>query len=771
MNEMTRKFGVSQPVKRKEDDRFLRGTGRYLDDTKTEGAAYGVFLRSPVAHAEISSIDTEEAKAAPGVMSVYTGADLDANMRNSLDFSTVKNRDGSDAAAPLRPAIASKRVRHVGECVALVVADSIEAAKDAAELIVVDYDDLPVVRDTDVALAEGAEVIHPEAPGNLCFDFGFGDEEATKAAFEKAAHKVSLDIIDNKVIAHSMETRGCIATWDGETMRIEYGGQGPWGVRDEVAAILSLDKDAVHVSHPDVGGGFGTKGFIHPEYPAVAYAAKDLKRTVRWIAERGEGALSDVMGRDHYTTCEAAFDADYKLTALRFDCVAGMGAYCSTFGQIIPSQLATRVLTGAYDVQTVWFNCRGVFSNTTPIDAYRGAGRPEQIYALERLMGQAARELGVDPAELRRRNFIKEFPYKAASGETYDVGDFDRVITHALKQADYDGFARRRTAAEAEGKALGIGLCYYVESILGAQNEDARIEFAEDGGVNLYVGTQSTGQGHETVFAQFLQTRAGIPYDKIRMVQGDTKRIAKGGGTGGSRSVTMQGSAINAIADKMIEAFKPLAEDELEVGGADIVFEDGAFRVAGTDKSVDVMHLASRARKEGRSELLDHAGENTVPGRSFPNGCHVAEVEVDVETGRMRVTRYSVTDDFGILMNPLLAEGQVHGGVVQGMGQAIMERVAYDEDGQPLMTTFMDYAMPRADEMPMIDFAHEGTPSTANDIGMKGCGEAGTVGALAAVTNAGLDALGTLGVAHVDMPMTPDRVWGWIEAAKTGKAA
>lgn len=770
MNEMTGKFGISQPVRRKEDDRFLRGTGRYLDDTKADGAAYGVFLRSPVAHAAIASIDTDDAKAAPGVLGVYTGADLDKGMRNSLDFSTVKNRDGSSGAAPVRPCIASKRVRHVGECVALVVADSVEAAKDAVELIAVDYDELPVVRDTDVALKEGAEVIHPEAPGNLCFDFGFGDEDEAAKAFKDAAHTVSLDIVDNKVIAHSMETRGCIAGWDGETMRIEYGGQGPWGVRDEVAEILSLDKEAVHVSHPDIGGGFGTKGFNHPEYPAIAYAAKDLTRTVRWVAERGEGALSDVMGRDHYTTCEAAFDADHKLLALRFDCVAGMGAYCSSFGQFIPSQLATRVLTGAYDVKTAWFRCRGVFSNTTPIDAYRGAGRPEQIYALERLMGHAARELGVDPAELRRKNFIREFPYKAVSGETYDVGDFERVLDAALKQADANGFAARRKAAEAKGRALGLGMCYYVESILGSQTEDCRIEFAEDGGVNLYVGTQSTGQGHETVFPQFLHTRAGVPYDKIRMIQGDTRRVPKGGGTGGSRSVTMQGSAINAIADRMIEAFRPLAEDELETAAADIVFEDGAFRVAGTDKSVDVMTLAARARKEGKAELLDHSGDNTVGARSFPNGCHIAEVEVDPETGKMLVTRYSVTDDFGILMNPLLAEGQVHGGVVQGMGQAIMERVAYDEDGQPLMTTFMDYAMPRADEMPMIAFAHEGTPSTANDIGMKGCGEAGTVGALAAVTNAGLDALMTLGVSHVDMPMTPMRVWEWIEAAKT-KAA
>lgn len=383
---------------------------------------------------------------------------------------------------------------------------------------------------------------------------------------------------------------------------------GPLGVKAEIAKKLGLDPKSVHVSHPDVGGGFGTKSFIHPEYPAVAFAAKETGRSIRWVAERSEGALSDVMGRDHYTTGQAAFDENMKLTALRFDCVAGMGAYCSTFAQYIPSELALKVLTGAYDIQTVYFSCKGVFSNTTPIDAYRGAGRPEQIYALERLMDHAARELKIDPLELRRKNFIQEFPYKTASGEDYDVGDFDRVMSRAVKEADYAGFEKRREAAKAEGKLRGIGICYYVESILGDQNESAHIQFDEDGFVNLHVGTKSTGQGHETVFAQFLHSRAGIPYEKIRLVEGDTDRIAKGGGTGGSRSVTMQGSAINAIADKMIEAFRPLAEDELEAAASDIVFEDGAFRVAGTDKTVDVMALADKARKEGRDDIDKSSG-------------------------------------------------------------------------------------------------------------------------------------------------------------------
>lgn len=760
------KFGVSQPVRRKEDQRFLKGEGRYLDDIRVEGAAHGFFIRSPVAHGRIVSINADEAKAAPGVVGIWTGADLDAGMENSLDFSVVQNRDGTPGASVRRPCLASDRVLYVGEAVVLVVADTLNQARDAADLVEIEYDELPVVADTDRALLEGAEVLHPEAPGNVVFDWANGDEAAVEAAFKSAAHKVSLDIVDNKVIAHSMETRSVLASWDGSDLRISYGGQGPWGVKAEIAKKLGLDPKSVHVSHPDVGGGFGTKSFIHPEYPAVAFAAKETGRSIRWVAERSEGALSDVMGRDHYTTGQAAFDENMKLTALRFDCVAGMGAYCSTFAQYIPSELALKVLTGAYDIQTVYFSCKGVFSNTTPIDAYRGAGRPEQIYALERLMDHAARELKIDPLELRRKNFIQEFPYKTASGEDYDVGDFDRVMSRAVKEADYAGFEKRREAAKAEGKLRGIGICYYVESILGDQNESAHIQFDEDGFVNLHVGTKSTGQGHETVFAQFLHSRAGIPYEKIRLVEGDTDRIAKGGGTGGSRSVTMQGSAINAIADKMIEAFRPLAEDELEAAASDIVFEDGAFRVAGTDKTVDVMALADKARKEGRDDLMNHQGENTVPGRSFPNGCHIAEVEVDPETGVMKVVRYTVTDDFGILMNPMLAEGQVHGGVVQGIGQAITERVIYDDDGQPLMTSWMDYAMPRADDAPMMLFTHEGTPSTANSIGMKGCGEAGTVGSLAAVTNAGLDALSQVGVKHVDMPMTPLRVWEWIEAAK-----
>ncbi|MEM9197688.1 MAG: molybdopterin cofactor-binding domain-containing protein, partial [Pseudomonadota bacterium] len=480
-----------------------------------------------------------------------------------------------------------------------------------------------------------------------------------------------------------------------------------------------------------------------------------------------EAILSDVGGRDHVTKMEAAYDAEHKMTALRMSCVANMGAYCSSFAQFIPTGAASRVLTGVYDVPVAWMQVTGVFTNTTPIDAYRGAGRPESIYALERLIDHSARVLGVDGVELRRKNFIPRdaFPYQTVAGETYDVGDFNRVLDAGLDKADVAGFAARKTAAAAQGKALGLGLCYYIESILGDQNETTKIIFAEDGMVELYVGTQSNGQGHETVFAQFLHERAGIPFEKIRFVQGDSDLIPKGGGTGGSRSVTMQGSSINATADIVVEKFKPLAEEELEVSAADIVFETGEYRVEGTDKSVTLMELSVKARAAGQADLLTTEHENTVPGRSFPNGCHIAEVEVDIDTGVTKCVKYTVVDDFGLLVNPMLAEGQVHGGVAQGIGQAITEHVVYDEDGQLLSASFMDYAMPRADDVPMMPFHAELVPSTANDIGMKGCGEAGTVGALAAVTNAALDAVWDLGVTRVDMPMTPLSMWQRLQEA------
>ncbi|MEM6439189.1 MAG: xanthine dehydrogenase family protein molybdopterin-binding subunit [Pseudomonadota bacterium] len=761
------KFGLSQPVARKEDVRFLNGTGIYVDDHAPDGAAHAFFLRSPIAHARIASIDAEAARSAPGVVGVLTGADLGARIDNSLDCMVVKNRDGSDGAIPRRPSIAEDKVCFVGEAVAVVFADTLEQARDAAELIEVDYEELPAA--TTTAGAESEPEIHADvAPKNVAFDWADGDEAAMKAAFDKAAHVVELPLINNRVITVSMEPRGCFAQWDGERMHFEYNGQGVWGLKNVISGKLKLKPEQVRVTTADVGGGFGMKNFPYPEHLAVAEGARAFNRPIRWISERTEAMLTDNMGRDHVTVGRAAFDENHKLLAIHFQVTAGMGAYNSGFAQNIPSTLARYVLPSVYDVQTYFFECKGVYTNTAPVDAYRGAGRPEAVYQMDRLMDWAGRELGVDPVELRRKNFIKvgQMPYTSAVGEIYDVGDFDRVLDRGLKESDWDGFAARKAQSEARGKLRGQGLCYYIESILGAPNENAKVEFAEDGMVNLYVGTMSNGQGHETVFAQFLHERAGIPFDKIRMIQGDSDLIPKGGGTGGSRSVTTQGNAINATADEMIRKFRPLAEEELEAAAADINFDGGEFRVAGTDKAVALMELAETARKKGMVELLTHEEEAVLPGRSFPNGCHVAEVEVDPETGETKVVKYTVVDDFGRLMNPILAEGQVHGGVVQGIGQAITEQVVYDGDGQLLTATFMDYAIPRAGDTPWIPFHHEGVPSTANDIGMKGCGEAGTVGALAAVTNAALDALQPAGVHHVDMPLTPRRVWNWLETAK-----
>jgi len=763
------KFGTSQSVPRKEDGRFLTGRGRYMDDLKPEGALHAAFLRSPVGHARLLSVDTAAAALVPGVVAVHVAADLDGGLVNAMDFSLVKNRDGSRGAAPVRPMLATDTVRYAGEAIAMVVAETRAAALDAVEAIAFETADLPVHAETAV----GGATIHPEAPDNLAYDWSFGDEAEVGRIFAQAAHTTRLELVDNRVMAMPMEERGATAEWDGTRLHVRFSGQGVWGLKDELVEKLGLDRDAVRVTTPDVGGGFGIKGFTYPEYFLVAHAAKSLGRPVHWISGRGEAMLTDNGGRDHVTVAEAAFDADHKLQAIRIHCVSNLGAYNSPYGQHIASDLALKVLPGVYDVQKAFFSVKGVFTNTTPIDAYRGAGRPEAIYVIERLMDWSARDLGIDPIGLRRHNFIAKdrFPYRSVSGETYDVGDFDRVLDRAVAEADIAGFAARKAESARRGKLRGLGLAYYIESILGDQNETTTIAFADDGMVELCAGTQSNGQGHETAFAQILHARSGIPFERIRFVQGDSDRIAQGGGTGGSRSTTMQGNSINHCTDEVVTRFRSLAEDELEVSGADLVFEDGAFRVAGTDRAVDLMALAEVARRAGKVELLSTTREFTVPGRSYPNGAHFCEVEIEADTGRVDVVKYTVVDDFGLLINPMLAEGQVHGGVAQGIGQAVIEEVAYDAEGQLLTGSFMDYGLPRANDVPWMAFHAELVPSTANAIGMKGCGEAGTVGALAAVTNAALDAVWDRGVRHVDMPLTAVRVWSWLEAAKTPRAA
>jgi len=702
------KFGKSQPVKRFEDERFLTGAGRYVDDIAPAGALHGFLLRSPVAHGTISALNVSDALDMPGVHMVLTGQDLlDAGCNIDFSGGAVKNRDGSKGAKPLRPILAVEKVRHVGEAVALIVADSLLEAKDAAEVVELEIDDLPA----HVTLGTGGEALHEEAPDNMAFDWGLGDEAGATGAIASAAHIVRIDIPDNRIICNAMETRGCYAEMDGDRLHFAFNG----------------------------------------------------------MSERTEGMLTDNAGRDLVTTATMGFDKNFKIVGYHLDTVANMGAYNSGFAQFIQTDLFSKVMMGTYDVQDAYMRCVGVFTNTTPVDAYRGAGRPEAIFVLERTMDEAARRLGIDPLELRMKNFIApdNFPYTSATGVTYDVGEFARVLTKASENADMAGFAARKAKSS---KLRGQGVSYYIESILGDPEETTRVDFADDGAL-IFVGTQSNGQGHETVFPQFLADHTGIPAEKIKFVQGDSDRIAKGGGTGGSRSVTVQNTATLATVDVIKTAFSAFLAEHEGVNVGKVSFDEDRFRIEGSNLTPSMLEVAEMAREAGRDDLMTHTATITLESRSFPNGAHIAEVEIDQETGVVSVERYTVVDDFGNLINPMLVEGQVHGGVVQGIGQALSERTVYDEDGQLLTASFMDYGMPRADDAPMMTFATEGTPSKYNPMGMKGCGEAGTVGALAAVSNAVIDALWDVGVREIAMPFTPMRVWQAIQDAKSDSAA
>jgi carbon-monoxide dehydrogenase large subunit len=763
-------FGKSQTVKRFEDVRFLTGQGRYIDDTAPADALHAVFVRSPHAHADIVAIDTAAARAMPGVAAVLTSADLKAaKLRLDMGYERIKQPDGRRGTAPKRPTLAIGRVRFVGEPVVAVVADTLAAARDAAEAVAVDYAEL----DVSLAVEPGqGPAIHPEAPDNVAFDWHIGDRAAVDAAFKRAAHVVRLPVHHNRIIANSMEPRGAWAEWTADgRVHVAISSQSVWDQKSQICRLLRLPEDAVRVTTPDVGGGFGMKGMAYPEYAVIAQAARVTGRPVRWMSERTEAMLTDNAGRDLTAVAELAFDADHRILGYRVDVLSNLGAYNSGYAQFIQSELFAKVFTGTYAMPVAFLRARGIYTNTAQVDAYRGAGRPEAIMTLERVMDTAARTLGVDPWALRQKNFITKFPHKTVAGSRYDVGDFPRVLARVRAEADAEGFGSRRDKAAKAGKLRGMGICYYIESILGDRKEAADIAFEADGTVSLLVGTQSNGQGHETVYAQFLSDRTGIPADRIRVVQGDSDLIAWGGGTGGSRSVTVQSNATLGTVSHMIATLTPFAAAELASDAGEVAFEDGAFRAKGTNRFVGLLDLVERARAAGRTDLLRHRKMSTLPARSFPNGCHVAEVEVDPETGKVDVLRYTVTDDFGNLMHPTLVEGQIHGGVAQGIGQVLMEDAVYDASGQLLTATFMDYAMPRADDVPMIAFSTEPTPSTTNVFGMKGCGEAGTVGALAAVSNAVLDALWPLGVRHVDVPLRPVRVWQMIRDARAKGAA
>ena len=757
------KFGKSQSVLRTEDNRFLTGKGRYIDDATPPGSLFAYFLRAQVAHAEIRSLCVDNAKKATGVKAIFTAEDLkNNNVKNDLIGVTVKNRDGTDGACPKRPLLATDRVRFVGEPIVLIIADSTENAKDAAELVDIDYDDLPVSLD----LAIGKNTIHPEAPGNVAFEWELGDKLKTDAVFKNADKVVSMEVANNRIIANSMEPRGCYAQWENNKLHLSVSGQGVWTHKRFLSEILGLKGDQIRVTNPDVGGGFGMKAMGYPEEFLVSFASVQLEKPIRWMSERTEAMLSDNAGRDLKHFAELAFDKANKIIAYRVNTFCNLGAYNSRFGQNIQTALFSKVLMGVYDVQTTYLNVVGIYTNTTQVDAYRGAGRPEAIYLLERMMDRAARELQIDPLELRRNNFIKKgnFPYRSSTGEVIDVGDFDRVLSAAEVSADIKGFKRRKKETEATGKLRGLGLCYYIESILGDPSEEAKVVFQEDGEVKILVGTQSNGQGHETVFAQFLSDQTGIPTEKITVIQGDSDLIPNGGGTGGSRSVTVQNNATLATVEKVIQSFSQYLAEKLGFDVKNIEFDDISFRINGSNFSPNMLEVAKMACEDERLDLLTHSARATLDARSFPNGAHFAEVEIDPETGFVQVVRYSVVDDFGNLINPMLAEGQVHGGVAQGIGQALYEHVVFDQEGQLLTASFMDYGMPRAQDLPYYKFETECVPSTANIMGMKGCGEAGTVGALAAVANAVQDALWEIGIQQVDMPFTSEKIWSMINS-------
>ena len=774
------KFGLSQPLRRVEDPRLLIGGGRYTDDLTSKGVetgvAVGYVLRSPHAHARFTAVDTAEARAMPGVLAVITAADWKAEGLGEIPCMVpLKNRDGSDRGQTPRGALADGVVRHVGDPVAFIVAETPGAARDAAEAIVVDYNTLPAVTDLGAATSPGQPQVWPEIRDNVVFDWETGDAAATDAAFAGAAHVTKVRIVNNRVVVASMEGRACLGAYDAATERftLHAGTQGSWAVKNILAEeVFKLPKERFRVVTHDVGGGFGMKIFLYPEYPLCLMAARRLGRPVRWASERTEAFLSDTQGRDNIWDGELALDADGRFLALRTTNTAGMGAYLSTYAPFIPTGAGTKVLASVYGFGAIHARVIGVVTNTTPVDAYRGAGRPESNYIVERLIDAAARELGKDRVELRQMNMVapSAMPYTTPVGQKYDSGDFAHVLDEAARLIDYPNFPARQAEAKRRGKRRGIGLAYYLEATGGAPNERAEVRFMPDGHVDVLVGTQSTGQGHETAYAMITANELGVPIERVRVVQGDSDEIPTGGGTGGARSLYSEGTALLATTATVIEKGKQAAGEALEAAAADIEFEAGRFAIAGTDRGIGILDLAkNQAERAARGEsvtLLNAAEVADIPHHTFPNGCHAAEVEVDPETGNVQVVRYLVVDDVGHALNPLIVRGQVHGGVAQGMGQAILERTAYDPDsGQLLSASFMDYALPRAADLPEIEVELVSVPCTTNPLGVKGAGEAGAVGSPPALMNALIDAVAGDGVKHLDMPATPETVWQALKQA------
>ena len=776
--DVVEKFGFGQPVKRTEDPRLLTGRGTYVEDIDLVGQSYAVFVRSPHAHARIKSIDTAEAAAMPGVCAIYTAAEVDADGLGEIPVMfSPKPKSGTKVFLPTRPLLCRDRVRMVGDPVSMVVAETVAAAKDAAERVVVTYEPLPAVTATGEAAKPGAFAIWDEAPRNIAFEFEQGDRAKVDAAFARAAHVTRLALVNNRVTANSMEMRGALGAYDAGARRYTLYApvQGPHRTRSQIAsAILKLDEWDVRVISNDIGGSFGMKGGnMYNEYPLVLWAARKLDRPVKWICERSEALATDAHARDHVTEAELALDDKGEFLAVRVSTLASLGAYCANQGAFVPIT-GLGMLACVYRTPAIFAEVTGVLTNTSPTCPYRGAGRPEAIYVIERLVDKAARELRIDPADLRRRNCIApdSMPFKTGLVFTYDSGEFAKNMDRALELADRKGFARRRAAAQARGRLRGFGIANYIERCAGTGDERAEIRIGATGAVTLIAGTMSNGQGHETVFPHMVSRALGVPVAKIRFLQGDTDVVSFGFGTGGSRSMTLGGNALALAVEKIVEKGKKIAAHLLEAADSDIEFTPGRFTVTGTDRVVTLTEVARAAYAperlpKGLDPGLAEAGVFVPSSQTFPNGCHVAEIEIDPETGAIEISNYAAVDDVGYVVNPLLMEGQVHGGIVQGVGQALMETVTYDPDsGQLLSGSFMDYAMPRADTVCSFAVDYNEVPCRTNPLGLKGAGEAGTVGALPAIVHAILDALAPLGVTTIDMPVTPERLFRAIAAAR-----
>jgi len=759
------KFAIGQSVPRSEDPILLRGQGRYTDDVSIPGQAYAVMVRSRNAHGILRAIALEAAAAMPGVLGIYTAADLQSYgpLKCVVPF---KNRDGSPMKKPWRGALAKDKVRYVGDPIACVVAETVNAAKDAAEAIEPDIEALPAVVLAEDAARADAPLIYDDVPGNVALDYHYGDTGAVNAAFAAAAHVVRLNLVNSRVVVATMEPRAAVASYDGNRFTLYVSSQGVFGMRANIADALGVAPKDVRILTGQVGGSFGMKAAVFPEYICLLHAARALGRPVKWTDERSGSFVSDSHGRNHDVAGELALAADGTFLAVRLTSFANMGAFLSPVAPMPGTLNAVKNVQSMYRTPLIEVSSKCVFTNTSHVSAYRGAGRPEGNYYMERLIDAAAAQMGVDRIALRKRNQIRpqDLPCKTASDMTYDSGDFAALTKQALELADGKGFAQRRRESRKRGRLRGLGVGNFLEVTAPPSKELADIAFNADGTVTLTTGTLDFGMGHATTFAQVLSEKLGIPVEKISLVQGDSDRLAAGGGSGGSKSLMHSGTAIVEAAAKIIEKGKDISSHVLEASAADIEFKDGRFVVAGTDSAIGIMELAEKLRSgvnlpEGAPSSLDvkHATE-TIPS-AFPNGCHVAEVEVDPATGGVEVVKYSSVNDFGTIINPLLVAGQIHGGVVQGIGQTLMEVTAYDGDGQLLTGSYMDYALPRAPDTPMIEVASHTVPAKSNPLGVKGCGEAGCAGALTCVMNAVVDALADHGVRNIDMPVTAEKVW------------